>query len=111
MAINKIWKIRESAPIDYLNKLGEFPGPILQLLWNRGLTDAEKINKFLNPSWKDLHDPLLMKNMKEGAGRIVEAIKNTTLKTVFVDAAKNKKAEKALFEAIKNIETLIEASP
>lgn len=39
--------------------------------------------------------------------KIVEVIKNTTLKTVFVDAAKNKKAEKALFEAIKNIDKSI----
>lgn len=39
--------------------------------------------------------------------KIVKAIKNTSLKTVFVDAANNKKVEKTVFDAIKNIDKSI----
>jgi len=82
---NKIWKIKESAPIEFFNKLGQYPRPILQLLWNRGINDEKRINSFLNPSLKDLHNPLLMKNMKEGVSRIVEAIKNNEKLAVYGD--------------------------
>ncbi len=82
---NKIWKIKESAPIEFFNKLSQYPRPILQLLWNRDIIDEKKINSFLNPSFKDLYDPLLMKNMKEGVGRIAQAIKNNEKLAVYGD--------------------------
>lgn len=82
---NKIWKIKELAPIEFFNSLEQFPRAILQIFWNRSMTDIKKINSFLNPSLKDFHDPLLMKNMKEGAGRIVQAIKNNEKLAVYGD--------------------------
>lgn len=82
---NKIWKIKESAPIEFFNSLEQFPKAILQIFWNRGMTDIQKINSFLNPSMKDFHDPLLMKNMKEGAIRIMQAIKNNEKLAVYGD--------------------------
>ncbi len=82
---NKIWKIKESAPIEFFNNLEQFPKAILQIFWNRGMTDIQKINSFLNPSMKDFHDPLLMKNMKEGAIRIMQAIKNNEKLAVYGD--------------------------
>lgn len=85
MSINKVWKIKESAPIEFFNSLEQFPRAILQIFWNRGMTDIKKINSFLYPSLKDFHDPLLMKNMKEGAGRIVQAIKNNEKLAVYGD--------------------------
>ncbi|HNW96653.1 MAG TPA: single-stranded-DNA-specific exonuclease RecJ [Candidatus Paceibacterota bacterium] len=82
---DKIWKTKESAPIDFFNSLEQFPRAILQIFWNRGITNAQKINAFLNPSMKDLYDPFLMKNMREGAGRIVQAIKNNEKLAVYGD--------------------------
>jgi single-stranded-DNA-specific exonuclease len=47
----------------------------LMLLRNRGIESKEEIEKFLNPSYDlHLHDPLLMKNMREAAERLAAAI-------------------------------------
>lgn len=47
----------------------------LALLKKRGIETKEAADAFLNPSYTDhLHDPLLMKNMREAATRLGEAI-------------------------------------
>ncbi|HXG93671.1 MAG TPA: single-stranded-DNA-specific exonuclease RecJ [Blastocatellia bacterium] len=43
------------------------------LLARRGLSSAETAHKFLNPSIKDLHDPFLMRDMREAVSRIIAA--------------------------------------
>lgn len=44
------------------------------LLVNRGITDPEVADKFLNPSIAYLHDPFLMRDMREAVTRILRAI-------------------------------------
>lgn len=44
------------------------------LLANRGITDVETAYKFLNPSLADLHDPFLMRDMREAVDCIFGAI-------------------------------------
>ncbi len=45
-----------------------------QLLLNRGITDPEKQEQFLHPKYlRDLHDPYLMKGMREAVERIFAA--------------------------------------
>ncbi|MEZ4918520.1 MAG: single-stranded-DNA-specific exonuclease RecJ [Saprospiraceae bacterium] len=49
--------------------------PLLcRLLVQRGITDAETANQFLNPSLSQLHDPFLMKDMDRAVLRIQQAI-------------------------------------
>ncbi len=47
---------------------------IARLLVNRRITDAESGFKFLNPSISDLHDPFLMRDMREATDCILRAI-------------------------------------
>src|SRR5262245_55651062 len=49
---------------------------VAALLIARGYGDAEKANEFLNPSTEHLHDPYLLKGMKEAVERIFRAIEN-----------------------------------
>src|SRR3982751_3582921 len=44
------------------------------LLIARGKETPEKAKRFLNPSVEDLHDPSLLKGMKQAVGRILSAI-------------------------------------
>ena len=49
---------------------------IAQLLIQRGVNDFEKAKKFFRPALSDLHDPFLMKDMREAVGRLTSAIFN-----------------------------------
>jgi single-stranded-DNA-specific exonuclease len=44
------------------------------LLISRGFETPEKASRFLNPSLDDLHDPLLLKGMREAADRVLRAV-------------------------------------
>ncbi len=46
------------------------------LLYQRGLTDKEDIQKFLDPKYEDLNNPFLFMDMQKAVGRILAAIKN-----------------------------------
>lgn len=47
--------------------------PVEQIASIRGLND---VDKFLNPSKEELHDPYLMKNIEDASNRIIKAIAN-----------------------------------
>ena len=47
---------------------------VAALLIARGYDDAGKAREFLNPSYDHLHEPYLLKGMKEGVDRIFKAI-------------------------------------
>lgn len=49
---------------------------VAALLIARGFDTEESAHKFLNPSYDDLHEPFLMKGMREAVGRILQAIEN-----------------------------------
>jgi single-stranded-DNA-specific exonuclease len=49
---------------------------VSQLLINRGITTVEQADYFLTATLKNLHSPLLMKNMDKAVARVVSAIKN-----------------------------------
>ncbi len=51
-----------------------YPELLRTLLSNRGINDAQQADTFLNPSYeRDMHDPLLMKDMEKATVRIFEA--------------------------------------
>jgi single-stranded-DNA-specific exonuclease len=47
---------------------------VAALLISRGFSDEEKAYKFLNPSYDDLHEPNLLKDMKKSVERILKAV-------------------------------------
>lgn len=60
--------------------------PLLaQLLINRGITDFESAKKFFRPSYTDLHDPFLMKDMHEAVDRIEHALREKEKILVYGD--------------------------
>ncbi len=52
----------------------DIPVEAAQILVNRGIDEAEQVYRFLNGTLSDLHDPFLMKGMKEAVRRIQKAI-------------------------------------
>ena len=49
---------------------------VARLLLNRGITNYEEAKSFFNPTLDDLHDPFLMKDMREAVERLDKAIDN-----------------------------------
>ena len=58
---------------------------ISELLLQRGIENFEDAKTFFRPSWSDLHDPFLMKDMDKAVARIEAAIKNNEQILVFGD--------------------------
>ena len=68
------WKLKPEIPDNISGGLRNFPKPLSQLLFNRGLTEEAEINKFLDCKYEDLNDPFLFKDMGKAVGRIWEAV-------------------------------------
>ncbi len=83
--MKKVWKIKEGASGEFFEKFSEFPAPIIQLLYNRGIKDKESASYFLNPKKENLRDPLLMMNMEKSVERIVSAIKSNEKVAIYGD--------------------------
>ena len=58
---------------------------IAELLIQRGIESFEAAKTFFRPSWSDLHDPFLMKDMNKAVARIEDAITNAEQILVFGD--------------------------
>jgi single-stranded-DNA-specific exonuclease len=58
---------------------------VAELLVNRGLTDPEQINGFLNPRLQSLEDPLQMTNMTEAVARVESALQQQESILIFGD--------------------------
>ena len=69
---------------DLASKLG-VDKAIAELLLQRGIENFEDAKTFFRPSWSDLHDPFLMKDMNKAVTRIETAIKNNEQILVFGD--------------------------
>lgn len=69
------WRLYPKISEDFIRQFPEYPTAVLQLLYNRGLKTQKQIDEFFNPDFDgDLHDPFLLKGMKEGVGLIEAAI-------------------------------------
>lgn len=84
--MTKKWQVYPKAPKDFINQFPEYDPLILQLLFNRGITDQRKIDEFFNPDYsRDLFDPSLFKNMERAVARVVKAVKNKERVAVYGD--------------------------
>ncbi len=76
--MNKRWTIRKH-DFDEVSSLSAklgLPPLVAALLISRGYRDEDAARKFLNPHFDDLHDPLLLKGMREAVARILAAAAN-----------------------------------
>ena len=62
-----------------LNKL------LATVLVNRNIVEEEQINKFLNPTRSDFHNPLMMPDMEIARDRVLQAIENNEKVIIYGD--------------------------
>ncbi len=61
------------------------PSLIAEMLIRKDLTDIEEIRKFFSPSLDNVSDPFLFKDMEIAVNRIIKAIENKELITIYGD--------------------------
>ncbi len=84
--MQKKWVVAPKYPLEFGGRFKDFPPIVLQLLWNRGLTEPEAIREFLEPTWeRDVHDPFLFRDMKKAVERILAAVDAKEKIYVFAD--------------------------
>ena len=75
MTASARWVPRPAAPATFLQDLPRDLHPLVgRLLWNRGLTNADQVDAFLNVGMGQLHDATRMLDMDRAVERIVRAI-------------------------------------
>jgi len=103
----KIWKVKDRVPDEVADKIiseissNPHPGPLpggegekhqegntallAQMLFNRGLVEANQIAEFLEPKYENLHSPFLFKDMEKAVERIWQAIKQNEKICIYGD--------------------------
>ncbi|MDD4745833.1 MAG: single-stranded-DNA-specific exonuclease RecJ [Salinivirgaceae bacterium] len=84
----KIWKIEPFADRELVTTLSsqlQLNEVLSNILVNRGITNFDLARDFFRPELSNLHDPFLMKDMKEAIERITYAIKNNEKILVYGD--------------------------
>ncbi|AUX12191.1 single-stranded-DNA-specific exonuclease RecJ [Latilactobacillus sakei] len=82
------WQLKPvptEAELQTIIKDNPLPKAAAQLLWQRGLRDAEQINNFMNPNVGQLHDPYALHDMQKAIDRIQAAIVNGEKITIYGD--------------------------
>ena len=80
----KKWDVCPRIPEDINTRLIEYHPILRQVLFNRGITDVQNANMFLNAE-RILHDPFLMKDMDIAVEKIDRAILDNKKIVVFGD--------------------------
>ncbi|MDO8507423.1 MAG: single-stranded-DNA-specific exonuclease RecJ [bacterium] len=78
------WTVKEKFPKSYL-KDSDFSDLEKQLLFTRGIQNEKEVGDFINPRYDALHDPFLMKGMKETVERIKKAVELNEKAVVYGD--------------------------
>src|SRR5262245_56754197 len=80
------YAIREEIPDDVSQNLSFYPPIVQNLLYSRGITDLQTADTFLNPSDDNhTHDPFLIADMEKAVDRILKAIENKEIITIWSD--------------------------
>jgi single-stranded-DNA-specific exonuclease len=66
----------DSAAVEALAQALTMPRAAAEVLWRRGLRDADSARRFLDPRIEDLHDPFLLRDMDLAVERIRRAIRD-----------------------------------
>jgi single-stranded-DNA-specific exonuclease len=85
--MEKRWKITatDDSKVSELQQALKVHPAICKILVQRGIETFEQAKHFYRPELKDLHDPWLMKGMKEAVARIKTAFRNEEKILVFGD--------------------------
>lgn len=84
--MQKKWNIAAKYPAEFGERYPDYPATVLQLLYNRGITEPEAIREFLEPTWeRDVHDPFLFRDMKKAVERVFRAIDGKEKICIFAD--------------------------
>lgn len=68
------WKLAPTAPAELTRALHHLPPVLLQVLYNRKLSDAAHIQAFLEGRYTETDDPFLLADMEAAVARIEQAI-------------------------------------
>lgn len=88
---------------DFVKKNPEYNKIILQLLFNRGLTDKGRIEIFFEPDKNELSDPFLFKDMAAAADLVIKHVKEQNLIIIYGDYDADGVTATALLVEILNI--------
>ncbi|MGH7141470.1 MAG: single-stranded-DNA-specific exonuclease RecJ [Minisyncoccia bacterium] len=84
--MHKFYAVREGAPLEVRRALAAHSPLAQDLLFARGIFDADAAEKFLRPHFeRDSHDPFLLTDMDAAVGRIIFAIRNSEPIAVWSD--------------------------
>ena len=85
--MKKKWEIYEQNEelIEKISKTHNISRLLAQILINRGITDDEQIDVFLNPKRNNFHNPFLMNDMEKAVDRIIKAIENKEKTIIYGD--------------------------
>ena len=85
--MNKKWQIYETddEKVRELKEKYKINSLLAAILVNRGITDEEKIRKFLEPTRQDFYNPYLMKDMEIAVNRIIKAIESQEQVIIYGD--------------------------
>lgn len=81
----KKWILKDKIPQAALEKLSEFEEFARQLLYERGILDANSADIFLHPEYEKMHDPFLFQDMAKATERIWQAIENNEKICIYGD--------------------------
>lgn len=74
-SIKATWNLASAASEEFFAQFPEYPRPIAQLLYNRGLRAGTEITRFLAPAYgQELHDPSLLGGVTQAVAEIQRAI-------------------------------------
>ena len=85
--MNRKWECYEidENKVKELTEKYQISNILARILTNKGITEKEKIDLFLNPTRKDFHDPFLMPDMEVTVDRILKAIDNNEKIIIYGD--------------------------
>jgi single-stranded-DNA-specific exonuclease len=75
--MHRNWRVNRTNPefLTYLSSKASISPLLAQILVNRGIRDADSVQKFLFPSIENLHDPFLLPDMDKAVERLKTALK------------------------------------
>jgi single-stranded-DNA-specific exonuclease len=85
--VEREWVLRQAPDADWRHLSDELQvSPVTaQILWNRGLRDADVAGRFLDPKLAHMHDPFTMKDMMNAVGEVLKAIERGQRITIHGD--------------------------
>lgn len=84
-SVNKRWSVAEPIPPQIDQELADFPPLLRQLLYNRGVRDAESAQAFVEANSPGATDPFLIRDMTEAVELLHAALTNGTPIVIYGD--------------------------